>query len=309
MTGEVDAPPPADPPADPKQPAKPPAAAPKPPPAPDPKSQSPDGAPPPPAQAGVFGGWGFDVNAVAGNLGGLFTAADPTATDDVEPRPGPADPADDMGTAAANIATAATAELEHASKAAQQTFGKAAEELGKGWGSLNTFLDEMLAAKPDESDPAEGADVHNTFHTLFPDLEPDDEVVDHFKCTLLQKYRCYLNNATPEKAYSLRGRLYVTTLHIAMYISDDGGEFGGKPFGISVPFTDVGKIQKGSKSMLRVVTKSQTSLIFADFESDSHFSGALSLLEHMYASASAPPAPASEDAAEDATEAETTATG
>lgn len=247
------------------------------------KSAEPD----PNAQTGVFSGWGFDVNAVAGNLGGLFTAADPTTTDDIGSHA--EDPADDMGSAAANIATAATAELEHASKAAQETIGKAAEEIGKGWGTLNSFLDEMLAAKPGEKgDVDDDADVHNKFHTLFPELEKDDEVVDHFKCTLLQKYRCFLNNATPEKSYALRGRLFVSTLHIAMYVSDDRGEFGGQPFGISVPFADVAKIQKGAKSMLRLVTKSQTSLIFSDFESDSHFTGALSLLEHMAASASAP---------------------
>lgn len=248
----------------------------------------------PNSQSGVFSAWGFDVNAVAGNIGGFFTAADPTAPDVITNHID--DPADDMGSTAANIANVATAELEQASKAAQQTIGKVGEELGKvgeelgkGWGTLNTFLDNMLDAKPgDKAELDDDADVHNKFHSLFPELEKDDEVVDHFKCTLLQKYRCFLNNATPEKTYPLQGRLFVSTLHIAMYIVDDRGAFGGQPFGISVPFADVAKIQKGAKSMLRLVTKSQSSLIFSDFESDSHFTGALSLLEHMAASAASP---------------------
>lgn len=265
---------------------------------------------PPAHQAGVFGAWGFDVNAVAGNIGGFFGAGgdhqevtehrdgsegeDPNHqehTPDVNPE-------DDIGATAANIANVATAELEQASKAAQETIGKAAQEIGKGWGTLNSFLDDILAANPDTANnPDDDSDVHHSFHNLFPQLEQDDQVIDHFKCALLQKYRCYLNNSTPEKVYALRGRLFVSTSHIAMYITHDGGEFGGKPFGISIPFQDVGKIQKGAKAMLRLLTKSQSSYIFADFESDSHFTGALSLLEHMAGAAAPPPktaAPVSE---------------
>lgn len=268
-------------------------------------------------QAGVFGGWRFDVNAVAGNIGGFFGAGDDEEDKDEDEDEDAKDdeespevhPEDDIGATAANIATVATAELEHASKAAQETIGKAAQELGKGWGTLNSFLDDMLAAKPDvEKDGEDDADVHNTFQKLFPELDQDDQVVDHFKCALLQKYRCYLNNSTPEKAYALRGRLFVSTSHIAMYITDDGGEFGGKPFGISIPFQDVGKIQKGAKAMLRLVTKSQSSYIFADFESDSHFTGALSLLEHMAGAAAPPPKTSAPDAESDDVR-ETPATG
>lgn len=274
-----------------------------------------------PQHGSVFAGWGFpDVNAVAGGIGGFFGGADeddqeqsdqdPDHDDNGDDDAGSpdVDPADDIGATAENIAKVATAELEHASKAAQETIGKAAKEIGKGWGTLNSFLDDMLAAKPDADGDQDDADVHNSFHNLFPDLEKDDEVVDHFKCTLLQKYRCYLNNATPEKTYALRGRLFVSTSHIAMYVTDDSGQFGGKPFGISIPFQDVGKIQKGANARLRLVTKSQSSYIFADFESDSHYTGALSLLEHM-AGAAAPPPNATAPATESEEAAETPATG
>ena len=266
-------------------------------------------------QTGVFSAWGFDVNAVAGNIGGFFTSPaedeEEEQVDQEERDPKAshaADHSDEIGATATTIANAATAELEHASKAAHETFGKAAQEIGKGWGTLNTFLDDILAAKPDSDKEDEDVDIHASFRKLFPDIEKDDEVVDHFKCTLLQKYRCYLNNSTPEKTYPLRGRLFVSTSHIALYVTDDGGAFGGKPFGVSVPFADVAKIQKGAKSMLRLLTKSQSSYIFAEFESDSHYSGALSLLEHM-TGAGAPPPKAADGAPENTDTKETQETG
>lgn len=276
------------------------------------------------SDGGVFSGWGFDVNAVTNNIGGLFKPGETvndlfasmdkpggmySAPEDVlnesmdmdfedagktrsdtgeskEPTLETTDTIKDekgLGKTAAQLATAATAEFEHASRAAQATFGKAAQELGRGWGTLNTFLDDMLASdtKRTEKVSTDGKDIHATFRELFPHLESDDEVVDHYRCTLLQKYRCYLNNATPEKMFPLRGRLFVTMSNIAMYVTDDGGAFGGIAFGVNVPFQEVVKIQKGAKAMLRVVTKAQTSFIFAEFESDIHFNGAVSLLEQL----------------------------
>lgn len=245
-------------------------------------------------QANTSGwGWGFNVNAVAGNIGGLFGAG--AEDNDSDKNDGDSDgedgdshtdeePENELGKTAANIATAATAEFEIASKAAQETIGKAAEEIGKGWGTFNSFLDDMLAAKPGADSPSrEDADMHSQFQSVFPELAEEDEVVDHFRCAFLQKYRCYLNDSTPEKTYALRGTLFVSTAHIAMSVTDDGGEFGGKPFGTSIPLTSVEKIQKGAKAMLRLMTKEPITkeYIFAEFESDSHFSSALTLLEHM----------------------------
>lgn len=265
-------------------------------------------------QSSVFSGWGFDVNAVTNNIGGisnlfgnseavggLFATPDSVAgifnpsenseksdrTIETESggREGQHD--DDLGATASNLANAATNELEHASRAAQHTIGKAAEELGRGWGTLNTFIDDMLAPEDKRGENAvdESQDIHATFRKLFPHFETDDEVVDHYRCTLLQKYRC-LNNATPEKAFPLRGRLFVTMSNIAMYVTDDGGAFGGNAFGVNIPFEEVIKIQKGAKAMLRVLTKAQTSFIFAEFESDTHYNGALSLLEQLHGAAS-----------------------
>lgn len=287
--------------------------------------------------AGVFSGWGFDVNSVTSNMGittlfsanessvgGLFSTPDSvgglfTPSDSIEnpdesegqraiPSNGNGQN-DNLGATAANLANVATTELEQASRAAQETIGKAAEGIGRGWGTLNTFLDDMLAPESNRGEHGtdESQDIHATFRSLFPNLDTDDEVVDHYRCTLVQKYRCYLNNATPEKAFPLRGRLFVTMSNIAMYVSEDGGAFGGKAFGVNIPFLEVIKIQKGSKAMLRVVTKSQTSFIlqtsfiFAEFESDTHFNGALSLLEQLQGAAqgNVVPTPSADNGTED----------
>lgn len=266
---------------------------------------------------GVFSGWGFDVNSVTGNMGisnlfstsesvgglfaspesmgNLFTPSDTEQSGDL-PEAEDSDAIDDkvdnedLGVSAAHLASAATLELENASRAAQETIGKAAEELGRGWGTFNTFLDDMLSPENHggEQEPDGAHDIHTTFRKLFPDLDTDDEVVDHYRCTMLQKYRCYLNNATPEKALPLRGRLFVTTSNIAMYVTEDGGAFGGRSFVVTIPFQDVVKIQKGARAMLRVITNAQpqASYIFAEFESETHYSGALSLLEQLNGAAS-----------------------
>lgn len=308
---------------------------------------------------GVFSGWGFgsavnsnmtSISSLLSSTGGqllnaptsFFSSADTattttttteteTETTDIEATGKKEIEDEDLGKAASHLASAAGAELEIASKAAQETIGKAAQEIGRGWGTLNSFLDDMLA--PDTANGASSGhngssqrsgggsgasgsiseiaaelgasssatDIQSVFRELFPrvqkegeEIEEEDQeqVVDHYGCTLIQKYRCYLNNSTPEKAFALRGRLFVTMSNISMYVADDAGAFGGNAFGINIPFESVVKIQKGAKAMLRVVTRAQTSFIFAEFQSETHFQGALSLLEQLGAPSSvAPPVP------------------
>lgn len=269
---------------------------------------------------GLFGGWGIpalpDMNAVTENIGNAFNdmvdGADSALDAVAEKSFGKAgvpdgdvgedgedgendgaageESAEDLQKKAVDMATGATKELEKASKVAQEALGHAAEDLGKGWGKLNHFLDDILAPQSrqggasggaDAEDLAEDEDVQVRFHSLFPDLDESEDVIDHYRCTLLQKYRCYLNNETPEKSLSVRGRLFVSTSRLAMYVFDDGGAFDGAKFHVTVPLAEVARVQKGAKSMMRVITSSQSSYIFAEFESETHFAGALSLVEHM----------------------------
>jgi hypothetical protein len=249
----------------------------------------------PVTESGGLFGWSLpDINVVKGSLGGIFGESSmPRDGADDETRERDDSGANgqhrgnNIGKVAADMAADASKELEHASKAAQETIGKAAEEIGKGWGSLNTFLDDMLAANSDkekatnDDDIRDDDDVQARYHALFPEVDADDDVVDHYSCSLLQKYRCYLNNATPERTFSMRGRLFVSTSNIAMHVFDAQEEFEHSKFNIIVPFSDIARVQKGAKSMMRVITKSQTSYIFSSFESDTHFNASLSLVEHM----------------------------
>lgn len=253
---------------------------------------------------GMFGGWTMpDINTVTEGIGGMFGeySGETEQTESVGMK-GDSDAKSDQNEVFAkkahDIAVGASKEIQGGYKAAQETIGKAAEEIGKGWVNLNYFLDDMLTPGRGSGDEngslrgsvdiiKEGDNAQGRFHELFPELDSGEDVVDHYATTLLQKYRCFLNNATPEKTLPLRGRLFVTTSSLAMYVADDGGIFNGSTFNIAVSFAEIARVQKGANFMMRVITKDQTSFIFADFESETHFTGALSLLEHMIESSSA----------------------
>lgn len=284
-------------------------------PAKDPLASSEDGVGKSKEEEGsFFGGWAIpDLGKVIGEIvdgtdgkydasgkaiDGSASGADEDGADgDVDDDDGDAGiHGEDLQLKAAELADVASKELASASRAAQVMIGQGAQDLGKGWGKLNHFLDDMLAPQQkkasedgggeedgddDAEDLAEDEDVQVRFHSLFPDIEESSDVVDHYRCVLLQKYRCFLNPDTPEMSVALSGRLFVCTTHLAMYVFNDHGAFNGAKFFISIPFADVSRVQKGAKSMMRVLTSSQTSYIFGQFESETHFGGALSLVEHM----------------------------
>jgi hypothetical protein len=81
--------------------------------------------------------------------------------------------------------------------------------------------------------------------------------------------------------------LYITTAHIAIHIYDDLGAFDNATFQITLSFAEIGRVQKGAKAMMRVILhdSAQSSFIFADFETETHFAAALSLVEQMIESA------------------------
>ncbi len=232
-----------------------------------------------PADDGLFGAWrgwtgGFNELFSGSREGGPISPRSPS-----------------ISKAASEIAATAG----HAGKAAQKQLGKAAEEIGKGWANLNHFLDEIVSPATDEATRGSAPDVRSSLdgaaellHVRFPDIDAAEEAVGTYECTLVQKYRCALNGATPEKTFPLAGVLYVTPLHLAMYVLDDAGAFGA-PFGVVVPFADVARVQRGQKAMLRIVTKEKSSYVFAGFQSDGEFKAALDLLEHLVGSAETQP--------------------
>lgn len=222
----------------------------------------------------LFSSWGIDVNAVTTNIGigNIFTSDEKSEVEKGEVSGGEVKKGEgeegDIGATASHIANAATQELEHASRAAQQTFGKAAEELGRGWGTLNSFLDDMLTPETNT-----GGDMQTRFKREFAELE-GAELVDEFTCALIQKYRCYLNSLTAEKVFVLKGRMFVCTGCVCVCVD---GELGSVREVIQMD--EISKIQR-ARGMIRVL-RGEQSMILGEFESETHYDGALGLLEHL----------------------------
>lgn len=259
------------------------------------------------ADSGLFGSWA----GLSGGLNSLFGGGEEAgATTTAEP-PKQSPSLLPLSKAASEIAASATSELESASKAAQIRLGQAAQGIERGWGTLNSFLDDFLSPPVDgQQVPQDGATrdaaappppdagavsaamerAAELLHERFPELDAGEEAIDVYECSLVQKYKCTLNSATPEKTFAFAGVLYVTAAHLAMYVVDDGGAFGA-PFGVVVPLTAGNRVQRGSKAMLRVVTNDENSYVFAAFASDDAFKAAVDLL-HQIVDEQTPAAPA-----------------
>lgn len=174
---------------------------------------------------------------------------------------------------------------EDLSKSAQENLDRVGVEIASGWGQFNKFLDTMLDTPDTTKDIGEEGldDAQEAFRLGFPEVAADEEVVDAFSCELLQKYRCFHNNATPERSFSIRGRLFVT-VNLAAFLSLDSS-FSSSPFTITAKFCDIEKVQKSQSTMLRLLIKGHSYYIFTGFKDENDFSGAVNLLEHMWESA------------------------
>uniref|UniRef100_A0A7S3E9T6 GRAM domain-containing protein n=2 Tax=Rhodosorus marinus TaxID=101924 RepID=A0A7S3E9T6_9RHOD len=167
-------------------------------------------------------------------------------------------------------------DLESVSQGVTKNVALVGEELGKGWVGLHNFIDGVL----NENSLSQSERVRAQFLARFPDLK-DEDVVDSFNCSLVQKYRCYHNSGTPEKHYTFDGTLYVTITSAAFWAEDDEAGFGSANFPVVLKFNAVEKIQRGQPGMLRLLLNSKASFVFNSFESETHYMGAISMLEHM----------------------------
>ncbi|KAJ8902632.1 hypothetical protein NDN08_005952 [Rhodosorus marinus] len=167
-------------------------------------------------------------------------------------------------------------DLESVSEGVTKNVALVGEEIGKGWVGLHNFIDGVL----NENSLSQSERVRAQFLARFPDLKEED-VVDSFNCSLVQKYRCYHNSGTPERQYTFDGTLYVTITSAAFWAEDDEAGFGNANFPVVLKFSAVEKIQRGQPGMLRLLLNSKASFVFNSFESETHYMGAISMLEHM----------------------------
>eukprot|EP00189_Rhodosorus_marinus_P010193 CAMPEP_0184742978 /NCGR_PEP_ID=MMETSP0315-20130426/5899_1 /TAXON_ID=101924 /ORGANISM="Rhodosorus marinus, Strain UTEX LB 2760" /LENGTH=320 /DNA_ID=CAMNT_0027214065 /DNA_START=189 /DNA_END=1151 /DNA_ORIENTATION=+ len=167
-------------------------------------------------------------------------------------------------------------DLESVSEGVTKNVALVGEEIGKGWAGLHSFIDGVL----NENSLSQSEKVREQFLARFPDLK-EEEVVDSFNCSLVQKYRCYHNSGTPERQYTFDGTLYVTITSAAFWAEDDEAGFGSANFPVVLRFNAVEKVQRGQPGMLRLLLNSKASFVFNSFESENHYMGAISMLEHM----------------------------
>mmetsp|Transcript_31692 Transcript_31692/g.70450 ORF Transcript_31692/g.70450 Transcript_31692/m.70450 type:complete len:365 (-) Transcript_31692:731-1825(-) len=118
-------------------------------------------------------------------------------------------------------------------------------------------------------------------------LSAEENLVEQFKCKLLQTYACNHNNFTPAIQMAFQGTMYITDKHTCFSVEERGRKL---PF--KVPHTQVVKAtrqrpqRKGDLSdILRLDTNMPGSspgfLAFKDFDSGSALDSALALVEHL----------------------------
>ncbi|KXZ42738.1 hypothetical protein GPECTOR_121g438 [Gonium pectorale] len=150
------------------------------------------------------------------------------------------------------------------------------------WGSL----DPAPAPKRDETAERVAASnkvrASGELQQLFG-LSPEENLVEHFKCKLLQTYACNHNNHTPAIQMAFQGTLYVTDRHTCFSVEERGRKVPFKvPHSAVVRATRQRPARKGDLSdLLKMELSSGQWLAFKDFDSGSALDSALALVEHL----------------------------
>mmetsp|Transcript_9125 Transcript_9125/g.16417 ORF Transcript_9125/g.16417 Transcript_9125/m.16417 type:complete len:362 (-) Transcript_9125:46-1131(-) len=206
----------------------------------------------------------------------------------------------------------------------EQLLFSAASQVGTdvavGFSSLNKLLDGMLDssgtpgsagnARHDDEDSRVG--VSEQFIKLFGPIDNsaesiigDDTILDSFSCCLMQKYRCYHNNLTPERMIPYRGKLFITESHVAFAETHPSvaknAVFGAstdtqiqEPLRVVRDLKSVQKVQGSAPTqMLRLLLNDKSSIIFGSFKDTSEYNAVSALIEHLRAEDDniAPPPP------------------
>jgi hypothetical protein len=200
----------------------------------------------------------------------------------------------------------------------------ASASLGALGGQVNDLVDGVFPMDGGSSSSSslrnevnEAVERESRFHEQFPALKQEN-VIDAFECTLLQKYRCHLNALTPELpgmdallpafsrdegqwsselflskctlfAVGFGGTLYVTSLYACFYL-DATLHQERHQIPLTMPFANVKAVNaaKKAKDMVRVVVGDSqlpkappAQYIFTEFD-EGKFEEALGILEQMW---------------------------
>ncbi|GIL75055.1 hypothetical protein Vretimale_7747 [Volvox reticuliferus] len=169
---------------------------------------------------------------------------------------------------------------EQASSGAGASLTKLAGGLTSWWGSLDP------APQPQRDETAELVASSNKasgeLQQLFG-LSPEENLVEHFKCKLLQTYSCNHNPHTPAIQLAFQGTLYVTDRHTCYCVEERGRKAPFKvPHSLVVKATRQRPARKGDLSdVLKLELSNGHWLAFKDFDSGSALDSALALVEHL----------------------------
>lgn len=199
--------------------------------------------------------------------------------------------AQDMQNAAMEMSTKLSASFKSAlgglSSSEPPTLSKLAGGLASWWSSLDP------PAQPQRNETAErvqaSSKATSELQELFS-LLPEENLVESFKCKLLQTYGCSHNTFTPAIQMAFQGTMYITDKHTCFSVEERARKL---PF--KILHTDIVKAErhrpqrKGDLSdVLRLDLapgtsgdQSQQFLAFKDFESGGALDSALALVEHL----------------------------
>ncbi|EFJ45228.1 hypothetical protein VOLCADRAFT_106042 [Volvox carteri f. nagariensis] len=179
---------------------------------------------------------------------------------------------------------------EQASAGAGASLTKLAGGLTSWWGSLDP------APTPARDETAElvasankarccgraGSEASGELQQLFG-LSAEENLVEHFKCKLLQTYSCNHNSHTPAIQLAFQGTLYVTDRHTCYCVEERGRKAPFKvPHSLVVKATRQRPARKGDLSdVLKLDLSNGQWLSFKDFDSGSALDSALALVEHL----------------------------
>ncbi|GFR49492.1 hypothetical protein Agub_g11431 [Astrephomene gubernaculifera] len=181
---------------------------------------------------------------------------------------------------AASGADASSSSGSAAAAAAAASLTRLAGGLSSWWGSLDP------APQPVRDETAERVASSNKasseLQALFG-LFPEEALVEHFRCKLLQTYAPNHNSHTPAIQMSFQGTLYVTDRHTCFCVEERGRKIPFKvPHSQVVRATRQRPARKGDLSdVLKLEQVSGQWLAFKDFESGSALDSALALVEHL----------------------------